>query len=208
MLTRQKEQFSEVFYLRHRRHVVGVLRRIVMVLTFSGIVAAISIFTIFEGTGSAGFTSAATAVFLYFAWAGIASVPDLFRGRVLPYFERRLGGAQTWLAGESLLWNSRRLDAAAAALGVRPLSEFASGDDMVSGERLCWFSPEEALLTAERLIQPDAAVSLPAGALSDLTFLRDALRLASSQGVRFCLLLREGNSASAYEMDLRQGSFF
>lgn len=92
--------------------------------------------------------------------------------------------------------------------GVRPLSEFASGDDLVPGEKLCWFSAEDGLRTAERLTQPDAAASFSAEVHSDLVRLRDALRAACAEGVRFCLLLREGSTASGHEMDQRKGSFF
>jgi len=127
--------------------------------------------------------------------------------RLLPYFERPLGGAETWLAGKSLLSHSRRLDAAAAQFGVQPLSEFASGDDMIRDEKLCWFSAEDGLRTVERLTQPDVT-SFPTEVISDLVRLRDALRLACAKEVQFCLLLREGSFASGQEMDQRRGSFF
>jgi hypothetical protein len=107
-----------------------------------------------------------------------------------------------------LLWHSRRLDAVATELGVRPLSDFASGDDMILGEVLQWFPPHDALRTTERLLQPDAAGCFPSAVVSDLTRLRDALRLACSEGVPFCLLVREGSCASGFEMDQRKGSFF
>jgi hypothetical protein len=207
MLSRQKEQFSEVFYIRHRQHAMRALRTLAIFLTISGATAGISLAAIFRGGGDAPFTSLATAVFLFLALATCLSVPNLFRVRVLPYFERRLGGTDTWLAGESLLWHSRHLDATAAQLSVRPLSEFASGDDLIRGEELRWFSAEDGLRTVERLMQPDAAASFSADVVSDLSRLRDALRLACSQGVRFCLLLREGSGTSGYEMGQRRGSF-
>jgi hypothetical protein len=208
MLSRQKEQFSEVFYVRHRQHVMRVLRRLAILLIMSGAAAGISLVAIFRGEADVAVASIATAICLWLSWVTYMSIPDLFRVRVLPYFERRLGSADTWLAGESLLWHSRVLDTAATRFGVRPLSEFSSGDDLVRGEELRWFSAEEGLRTAERLTQPDAAAALSAEVLSDLVRLREALRTACAEGVQFCLLLREGSTASGHEMDQRRGSFF
>jgi len=208
MLSQQEKQFSAVFYARHRQHVIGGLRWFAILLTISGTAAGILWVLLLRGQGNVFLTSVATAICLVLAWAACMNVPDLFRARLLPYFERRVGQTNTWLAGKSLLWHSRRLDAAAAEFDVRPLSEFASGDDMVQGENLCWFSSEDGLRTTERLTQQDAAESLPVEVVSDLVHLRDALRLASEQGVDFCLLLREGSGASGHEMDQRRGSFF
>ncbi|MGH9564098.1 MAG: hypothetical protein ACRD3S_21810, partial [Terracidiphilus sp.] len=73
--------------------------------------------------------------------------------RVLPYFERPLGQKDTWLAGENYLRHSRKLDEIATSLGVHPLSKFASGDDLIRGETLHWFSPQDALHTTERLLE-------------------------------------------------------
>lgn len=118
-------------------------------------------------------------LFLLFVWAAVAGYRDQFRVRVLPYFECAVGGTDTWLAGESLVWHSRALDEIAVRCGVTPLSAFASGDDLVAGEELQWFAPADALRTAERLLEADAAGSLPACVVSDLERLRDALRRAS-----------------------------
>jgi hypothetical protein len=103
---------------------------------------------------------------------------------------------------------TRALDKIAARYGVTPLSSFASGDDLVVGEELHWFAPEDALRTAERLLEADVTESLPVGVAADLERLRDALRPASAAGVRFCLLVREGSLASGHQMGVRKGSFF
>ena len=100
------------------------------------------------------------------------------------------------------------LDEAATRSGVTPLSAFLSGDDLIPGEELRWFTPDDALRTAERLQEPDVAATLPAGVIADLERLRDALGRASGQGIRFCLLIREGSVTSGHEMSVRKGSFF
>jgi hypothetical protein len=208
MMSRRREQFADVFFRRHRRHIVGALVRTVVRLAVSGTLATYTLVPIFAGRGNAILASVATAVFLFFLLSFGVSVRDWFRVRVLPYFECRLGGADTWLAGESLLWHSRVLDEIATACGVTPLSAFASGDDLVPGEELHWFDSGDALRTTERLLDADVAAALPVAVVADLERLRDALRLAVERGVRFCLLVREGSFASGWEMDLRKGSFF
>lgn len=147
-------------------------------------------------------------VFLALPLSFGVSARDWFRVRVLPYFERPVGGTDTWLAGESLLWHSRLFDEAATRCGVIPLSAFASGDDLIPGEELRWFEAADALRTAERLLEADVAAALPAGVVADLERLRDTLRLACAKGIKFCLLVREGSFASGHEMSVRKGSFF
>ena len=208
MLARRKERFAEPFYARHRSHITGVPGCGLALLAVSGTVAAINWGFALDGQGGMVYALAASALFLMFVWSAVAGYRDQFRVRVLPYFERPVGGTDTWLAGESLVWHSRALDEIAVQCGVTPLSAFASGDDLVVGEVLQWFEPADALRTVERLLEADVAVSLPVGVVSDLERLRDALRLASAAGVRFCLLVREGSFANGHEMSVRKGTFF
>ncbi|EEF57387.1 hypothetical protein, partial [Pedosphaera parvula] len=155
-----------------------------------------------------GLAATLLALFLYHCFVVCVSVRDLFRVRLLPYFERRLGGADTWMHGEKLLWHSRLLDETAIKHGVRPLSDFTSGDDMIHGEVLEWFVADDALRTVNYLLETSGVTNFPDGVISDLGKLQHALKDAHSKDVRFCLLLREGSSASGAEMDQRQGSFF
>lgn len=173
-----------------------------------GIFAATSTEAYFtEGTW--GYIAAgAWAAFLYFLAALASGFRDRFRFCLLPYFERRLNTADTFLRGRSLLANSLALDQIAGQLEVRPLSDFASGDDMAWFEKLVWHDPKEALKTVERLLNSEAAGSFSDELVSDLTHLREAIKDASSRGVRFCLLLRQGSCVSGLELDRRKGSFF
>jgi hypothetical protein len=211
MLSREKKQFSEVFYRRHRWHVIRVAARMTILLVIVGALAGINLHSFFQGTSSASAGIAAavfSVVFLFLVFATWGGIRDLFRVRVLPYFERPLGQKDTWLAGENYLRHSRELDEIATSLSIHPLSEFASGDDMIRGEKLQWFPPEEALKTVECLLQSNGQTSLAPAVVSDLTRFRDALRSACSQSTKFCFLLREGSSASGLEMERRKGSFF
>ena len=183
-----------------------------ILLIIFGTLAGANLFSFLQGAGNtkpAGMAAAVfSAIFLLLVFATYQSIRSQFRVRVIPYFERPLGQKDTWLSGENYLQHSRMLDEIATRIGVQPLSEFASGDDLIRGESLHWFQPENALRTTERLLQTDISATLPSTVVSDLTRIRDALRLACSQSVKFCFLIREGASTSGLEMERRKGSFF
>jgi hypothetical protein len=212
MLSRQKSSFSEPFYRRIRQHLFRVITRMTLFLVISGVLAGTNLFYFFRGinnTTHAGIGAAVFgAIFLFICWATYQSIRSLLKVRVIPYFERPLGQMDTWMSGENYLRHSKKLDEIAILLGVRPLSQFASGDDLVRGEVLCWFSPDEALQTLERILQTDVTTSLPTAVVLDLKRFRDSLRLACSKSIKFCFLIREGSCASGLEMERRKGSFF
>ena len=217
MFALRKERFAEPFYTRHRAHITwGPNGCGVVWLVGSGTVVMVNLTALVAGwkfqmgIGWLDWVGAGVAVifFLLIVAAVRAGIRDQFQVAVLPYFERQVGDIDTFLAGEALIWHSRELDEVAARCGVTPLSAFASGDDLIRGEQVCWFEAAEGLRTTERLLEPDVAGTLPAGVVTDLERLRDALRRASAQGIRFGLLVREGSYASGHEMSLRRGSFF
>ena len=212
MSSLEKEKVAEVYYRRHRIHLFRVIARMAFFLAISGVLAGTNLLHFLRGindTAQAGIAAAVFgAVFLFLCWATYQSICNLFQVRVLPYFERPVGQSDTWLSGENYLRHSKELDEIAVRRGVQPLSKFASGDDMIRGESLFWFSPDDALRTLERLLQTDVTTSLPSAVVSDLTRIRDSLRLACSKSVKFCFLVREGTSASGPEMERRKGSFF
>lgn len=181
-------------------------------LLITGTLAGISISSLLRAQGDpkpAGVSAAIfSAAFLYFSWACYRGICNQRKARVLYYFERKLGQSETWLAGEAYLQHSRQLDEIASRNNFRPLSAFASGDDLVRGEMLQWFCTNEAMDTIERHLQDDAVSTLPATVISDLKKMRDALFLASSKSVKFCFFLRAGTSANVLEMERRKGTFF
>ncbi len=208
ILARRRQPFSKVFYERHHEHFVQSLRRMAWTLAITGVPATGLSIGIVQGWGNTHIASIATAISLLVLPTLPLALIDCFIVRVLPYFERPVGGTDTFLAGKGLLWHSRQLDAIAARHGVRPLSEFASGDDLIPGEELRWFPCTEALLTVDCLLAHAGAEDFSVKLVSDLTRLREGLRLADAKGIRFCLLLREGSVTSGWEMSQRKGSFF
>jgi len=204
----KKTMFAEVFYRQHRKHILRIIARFAVLLVIVGAAAGFCLLSFFRAKGEPAAAAVTTSVFVFLAWIASQRIRDQLRARLVPYFERPLGNITTFLRGKDLLLYSRRLDETALQLGVRPLSEFASGDDMIRGETLNWFPPDEAPNTLERLLQPHVAENIPSEVVSDLSQIRNALNTARSRGVRFCFLIREGTSVSGAEMDRRKGSFF
>lgn len=208
MLARQRQAFAPVFYRRHRNHVLRVVARVVVVLLASAGLAGWSIAS-FLRTDSALWAAAMfSAVFLFALVASIFGIRDVFHVALLPYFSQRLGDSGTFLRGRAILWHSRLLDDLAARLAVRPISDFASGDDLVLFEKLQWFAPGPALETVNRIRECDTANSFPEELRVDLEAMATALASAQAKEVQFCFLIREGSSTSGIEMSARKGSFF
>jgi hypothetical protein len=199
---------SPAFARRFRCHLLWIAIKSGLMLSCLGLFAAATLYAYFQEGGPVYIVAFFLAAFLYFAVALIIGIRDSFRVRVLPYFERRLGKGTSFMMGKSLLEHSHSLDEIAKQLGAAPLSEFATGDDMVCFEKPNWHEPTEALRTTQRLLNSEAAKAFPEDLRSDLKALEDALAEACRQNVRFGLLLREGSSASGLEMDRRKGSFF
>ena len=215
----RRERFAEPFFRRHHAHLTNPLRWVGCGPVLLGLAFVVALGTVVQlvvewhdpatarwgNLIRAGIALALLLLVVASAWVAIRDQRHVV---VLPYFQRRVGEIDTFLAGEHLLNHSRRLDEVAARSGVTPLSAFASGDDLVRGETLTWFDPTDALRTTERLLAADVAARLPVEVVADLDLLRIALGRASAQGIWFCLLIREGRTTSGHEMSMRQGSFF
>ena len=96
MLSRQKEQFSEVFYARYRQHVIRVLRRLAILLSVSGTASGILLVSIFRGNGDVLLTSVATAIWLWLVWVTYMSVFACCYARV------HLPAATKWISAEGV----------------------------------------------------------------------------------------------------------
>ena len=89
-------------------------------------------------------TAIAAAVFLMFGLLhGLGLVYDTYRYvRIIPYFERRLGDIDTFLAGNALVRVMKQLDTIATEENVAPLSAFGFADDLYD-EVLLWHDPKK-----------------------------------------------------------------
>ena len=209
-LRRAEARFAPAFYDLHRQRIGKGLRTQFGCVSVALTAGCAYMPLVVLGRGSVFAAWFGGGVLAYIVLGAVVGTRDGFRARVLPFFERQLGGIDTWLAGEDLLWNSRALDEIARGLGMAPLSAFISGDPLIAGEEehVRLFDAAEALATVEALLRAGATEVLGGPVISDLNKLRDALALAKKNGVRFSLHLREGSTASGHEMDQRQGSYF
>ena len=208
VLRKQKQQFSAVFYDLHCQRMRNALNNQFGFLSIVTVIAGVACLPILFGNGYLFYASCAGAIFVLLLISAVLGIIDNFRAQALPYFERRLNGTDTWLAGKDLLWNSHALDEIAVSLRVTPLCDFVSGDPLRAGEMHDMFEARDALTTCEALLNAETTARLGAQLLSDLSKLRDALIIANESGVQFSLHLREGSSVSGQEMDLREGSYF
>ncbi len=127
----------------------------------------------------------------------------------MPYFQRRVGGIDTFLAGRSLARTLAQLDTVASDLRVSPLSSFGFNDDL-RNEPLRWHPPQEGLGTVTTLLhhltEHPAAAAEPI--VEDLRKWQSALEKAVAADIPFCVLLLHGNTTSGHEWDVRKGSAF
>ncbi len=153
------------------------------------------------------------ALFILFGLIGaFVSIYDTTRYvQIIPYFQRQLGGIDTFFAGRTMVCFLKQLDRIAEKQNSKPISSFGFADDLL-GEELVWHDPKIGLQTIyaiQSVMQqsniPDA-IGRPL--LSDLTKWQHALERAASEQVSFCVLLRHGDSTSGHEWDVRQGSAF
>lgn len=153
------------------------------------------------------------AVFiLYGLIVGLGSIHDTKRYvQVIPYFQRRLGGIDTFLAGKTMVRYLAQLDLIATNQNVRPISAFGFADDLL-GEEVVWYDPTVGLQSICAiqcaLTQSNVPDTIGRPLLSDLSKWQHALELAAAEHVAFSVLLRHGNSTSGHEWDVRQGSAF
>jgi hypothetical protein len=173
--------------------------------------AALALFAI-RWNGSLHLAAVAAAIFAVGTFTAVAGTWDCWRYvRVIPYFEGKVGGIDTFLGGSGIARSLLFLDELAAEGGVAPLSAFGFHDDL-RGETVGWHPPEEGLRTVETLLAAvdtePGRVSDPEAVRRDLSRIAEALRRAADLRIRFSLLLLHGNATSGLEWERRIGSAF
>ena len=154
------------------------------------------------------FASVSGAALLYFLIGTIFGAREYDKIALLPFFEKPVGEIDTFLAGNTLAWNSKRLDQVARNLALPPLCDFASGDPIYTDEESRLFEPSQAIPTIVALRQNEEVLAMGSELSHDMAVLYDALKKADSQGIRFSIHLRIGSTASFHEMETRGGSYF
>jgi hypothetical protein len=153
------------------------------------------------------------AMFILVGLIGVfASIYDTTRYvQIIPYFQRRLGGIDTFLAGRTMVCFLKQLDRIAENQNAKPISSFGFADDLL-GQEVLWHDPMTGLQTIDAIQSVVQQSSIPDAIgrplLSDLAKWHHALERAAAEHVSFCVLLRHGNATSGHEWDVRQGSAF
>jgi hypothetical protein len=150
----------------------------------------------------------AGGIFLYFLLLAPRTISESRKVRIIPYFDRRTGGPETFTSGHALARNALDLDDLAAWLGLAPLGSFGFADDLC-GERVVWHDPASGLRTVSGLLaelrrEPGL---MEAEVLADLEKIEARLQVAVKEGALFCLLLRHGSTWSGQELSVRRGFF-
>jgi hypothetical protein len=111
MLSRESEQFSEIFYVRHRQHIIRLLTGTAIWLAVIGLTGVLLLRSYCRGgsDGDGWLASFAIAIFLYSVWWACGVVPDQFRSS---FVARR---------GEEAAEVDRRRMGCCASRGDRPV---------------------------------------------------------------------------------------
>ena len=133
---------------------------------------------------------------------------DRYAVRIIPYYDKKLPGAQTYLGGQALARNCLHLDRLAAERGLQSISEFGFNDPLM-GETVIWHDPADGFVTISGLraavtAQPKA-VDDAAAVMVELEKIQAAFEKACVEKVRFAFLLELGHSTSGRVWELRQG---
>jgi hypothetical protein len=198
---------------RHYVALASAWRYAVVAIAATGTLAVgLTLGAVFDGVPTALAAIACAAFLLFGLLGGIGGLYDTWRYvRIIPYFQRRVGEIDTFLAGEALARRLRCLDRLAAFCGVTPLSEFGFNDDL-RNEPLLWHPADHGLQSVHALLsaleEKSDVVEDRAVLVRDLQKLEHALSRAAQQGIPFCLLLRHGNATSGHEWSVRQGTAF
>lgn len=118
---------------------------------------------------------------------------------IVPFYERRVEGADTFKRGYGIGKNFSKLEQICSVQGVCPLSEFGFLSLPLEPEQLIWFEGERCLQTIDHLLaalRVDSSSLVSAEeTLQDLVALRSAMVTASEQKIRFCFVFRLGGVA-------------
>jgi len=132
--------------------------------------------------------------------------------RIVPYFETKVPGDDTFLKnGNLIVRNCKYLDACASADGARTLSSFGFTAPYENW-RVKWHNPDDGIQTISCLLDHIGRGDLilhdgPSTAI-ELRKIADKLQTAKLNNVRFCLHLRIDSDYSPVEFDRREGRYF
>ncbi len=128
--------------------------------------------------------------------------------RIIPYYDKPLAGANTFLSGQAVARNCLHLDRLAEERGLKSISSFGF-NDALRGETVVWHEASSGLPTITGLLEAVAscpeAIDDAVAVTGDLEKIKHAFEAASQQGIRFAFLVEVGNSTSAHVWEIRKG---
>lgn len=145
------------------------------------------------------------------AWTGWGLVSLDGGPSIKPYFEKRIGGIDTYSHGRAIAKNCKALDQAALDLGIEPLSSFGF-EDSFKNANLTWYDSRSGLKSVQALLHfvrlKSGAVCDTQAVITELERIETALKKAGEQNVSFCLTIDTTHTTNAMEHEQREGSFF
>lgn len=125
--------------------------------------------------------------------------------RIFPYYPERIPEGETYLSGQALARNCGRLDRLAQGRGLSSLGF----PDALRGETVHWHDPSRGLDVVHRLLdladQHPAELDHPSEVVRELLRLKHAFELADRRGIKFSMLVDEGDGTSAMVWEIRKG---
>ncbi|MES2948934.1 MAG: hypothetical protein V4858_10380 [Pseudomonadota bacterium] len=206
MLKDRFETYSPEAYLRLKRHIFRACRFGSLWFGILSSLLVLAVVRMSQGEGYAGLGAVATALLIYSLFPTYGRLRELFvtPPNLLAYFSAKVPGF-TSTGGVELLQHSRALDALAMESGLKRIGEFVSDDDFFDKSDPKWHSARDGLATIDALLQQHSSHPSVLAAKQDLTCIRERLKFAESNGIQFCLLLRDFRSTNGMEWEQRKG---
>lgn len=178
----------------------------VKLIVVATVIAVICVVPAIWWNGPLSLAATSLAVWVFIVTGGVMALYDVRHAALMLYFERDVGEIQSFLAGGEIMRHLIPLDRRCAEIGLPLISTFGFEDDLL-GQVVVWHSADEGLRSVTGLLEQISP--LENGPLvADLRTWQHALVRASEQQIRFCVLMRFGNSTSGQEWSVRKGTAF
>ena len=178
----------------------------VKLIAVATMIAVICVVPAIWWNGPLSLATTSLAAWVFIVTGGVMALIDVRHATLMLYFEREVGGIESFLAGSAIMRHLLPLDRRCAETGLRPISTFGFEDDLL-GQAVVWHSADEGLRSVTGLLE-QISPQENGPLVADLRTWQHALTRAREQQIRFCVLMRFGNSTSGQEWSTRKGTAF